>query len=162
MPFDLASLYEYLPLMTGFAATAAVGLAASLWGRQRSRRRKLAPPPTLPTGLDDDWQPGETAAADRRTSVRREGAPVKVFLSCPARPDIQDAWVMDRSTGGLRVAVPAPLPAESFVQVRAANAPDTVPWVGLVVRSCKPVGEHFELGCAFEQTPPWNVLLLFG
>ena len=35
-------------------------------------------------------------------------------------------------------------------------------WVAVVVRNCKPTGTLFELGCEFEATPPWNVLLLFG
>ncbi len=32
----------------------------------------------------------------------------------------------------------------------------------LVVRSCRKNGEFYEIGCEFEKTPPWNVLLLFG
>jgi len=48
------------------------------------------------------------------------------------------------------------------MQVRAHNAPDTTPWVTVVIRSCRNTGKHFEVGCEFDQTPPWNVLLLFG
>ncbi len=50
----------------------------------------------------------------------------------------------------------------TLIQVIADNAPDTIPWVTAVVRSCKPKEKQFELGCEFETTPPWNVLLLFG
>jgi hypothetical protein len=32
----------------------------------------------------------------------------------------------------------------------------------MAVRNCRDAGQHFELGCEFERTPPWNVLLLFG
>ena len=48
------------------------------------------------------------------------------------------------------------------MQVRAANAPETTPWVSVIVRSCRNAGQHFEVGCEFDRTPPWNVLLLFG
>jgi hypothetical protein len=49
-----------------------------------------------------------------------------------------------------------------LLKILAANAPDTTPWVTIVVRSCKPVGNRFDLGCEFETTPPWSILLLFG
>jgi len=46
--------------------------------------------------------------------------------------------------------------------VRADNAPDTIPWVTVIIRSCRQVGNHYEVGCEFDKTPPWHVLLLFG
>jgi hypothetical protein len=48
------------------------------------------------------------------------------------------------------------------LQVKAVNAPDTIGFVTVIVRSCRKNGDHFEVGCEFEKTPPWNVLLLFG
>jgi hypothetical protein len=50
----------------------------------------------------------------------------------------------------------------STMQVRAVNAPDTVGFVTVIIRSCRKNTDFFELGCEFEKTPPWNVLLLFG
>ena len=43
-----------------------------------------------------------------------------------------------------------------------STRPRRIDFVGVVVRSCRKTGEFYELGCEFEKTPPWNVLLLFG
>jgi hypothetical protein len=78
------------------------------------------------------------------------------------RDSALDAFVLDRSTGGLRLAVSTEIAAETVVQVRPVNAPDTVGYITVIVRSCRKNAEFYELGCEFEKTPPWNVLLLFG
>ena len=102
--------------------------------------------------------------ADRRTSTRREGGnPVKVVLASPVfKSGTHTGYVLDRSTGGLRMVASTGMPVGTSVQVRAAHAPDETPWVTILVRSCKPHGKGFEMGCEFDRTPPWNVLLLFG
>jgi hypothetical protein len=110
-----------------------------------------------------EWEPPEHSYADRRGAVRREGTVVRVLLAAPPfRNGVGEGFVLDRSTGGLRIAVTTPLEPGITVQVRATNAPETVGFVGVLVRSCRKTGEFFELGCEFEKTPPWNVLLLFG
>jgi len=110
-----------------------------------------------------EWEPPEHSYADRRGAVRREGTVVRVMLAAPAfRNGVGEGFVLDRSTGGLRIAVTTPLEPGITVQVRATNAPETVGFVGVLVRSCRKTGEFYELGCEFEKTPPWNVLLLFG
>lgn len=102
-------------------------------------------------------------ASNRRNSLRRDGGVVEVVVQSPAFTDGEaPAYVVDRSTGGLRIALATGLTAGTALQVRAKHAPDTIPWVTVLVRSCRPNDEHFELGCEFEKTPPWNVLLLFG
>lgn len=129
-----------------------------------SNRPSSAPPPN-PAGEEKalEWAPPEQSYADRRGSVRREGAPVRVLLSSSTlRGGVNDAYVVDRSTGGLRIVMQAAVPPGSTLQVRAANAPDNIGFVTLIVRSCRKHPDHFELGCEFEKTPPWNVLLLFG
>lgn len=109
------------------------------------------------------WAPPEQSYADRRGAVRREGAAVRVVLSSPTlRNGVNEGFVLDRSTGGLRIAITTALAPGSTVQVRAENAPDTIGFVTVIVRSCRKAGDHFELGCEFDKTPPWNVLLLFG
>jgi PilZ domain len=101
-------------------------------------------------------------ASNRRTSLRREGT-VEVLVQSPAFTGGEaPAYVVDRSTGGLRLALATGLATGTALQVRAKHAPDTTPWVTVLVRSCRPSEGHFELGCEFEKTPPWNVLLLFG
>jgi hypothetical protein len=103
------------------------------------------------------------ALSERRSSVRREGNLIAVLLSdarSRARP--QQGWVLDRSTGGLRIASRTGLPEGAVLSVRTAEAPDTVPWLRIEVKSCVPVSDYYQLGCRFLETPPWNVLLLFG
>ena len=110
-----------------------------------------------------NWAPPEQSYADRRGTVRREGAPVRVLLSSTSfRNGVNDGYVVDRSTGGLRLLMNSAMAPGSTIQVRAVNAPDTVGFVTVIVRSCKPEDSHFILGTEFEKTPPWNVLLLFG
>lgn len=110
-----------------------------------------------------NWAPPEQSYADRRGAVRREGPPVRIHLVSPTfRRGVADGYVLDRSTGGLRVAIEVAVAPGTTLQVRAANAPDNVGFVTLIVRSCRQNTGFYELGCEFDQTPPWNVLLLFG
>jgi hypothetical protein len=123
--------------------------------------------PSSKVVVDDEkaatWAPPEQSYADRRGAVRREGAPVRVVLSSPTfRNGVNDGFVVDRSTGGLRILMQAVIAPGTTLQVKAVNAPDTVGFVTVIVRSCRKNGDHFEVGCEFEKTPPWNVLLLFG
>ena len=109
------------------------------------------------------WEPVGQSYADRRGAVRREGQPVRVVLAASTfRNGACDGYVIDRSTGGLKIASQSAVAPGSTLQVRAVDAPDTVGYVTLLVRSCRKSDDHYELGCEFEQTPPWNVLLLFG
>jgi hypothetical protein len=158
---------ENLPIVAGGLAAAFV-LAYLLFGRRK------APPvfdPVITTSsnrvVDDEkaatWAPPEQSYADRRGAVRRDGAPVRVLLSSTTfRNGVNDGFVVDRSTGGLRILIQSAMAPGSTLQVRAVNAPDNVGFVTVLVRSCRKNGDHYELGCEFEKTPPWNVLLLFG
>jgi hypothetical protein len=158
--FDFGSLQPYLPYALGGGLVTGLILALAL------RRRKPEPVEPLITGPLDrpvDWEAHDTSFADRRGSIRREGKPVRVLVSCPVfKNKLSSGWVIDRSTGGLRLALEVAVAPGTGMQVRAVNAPDTIPWVTVLARSCRDTGDYFELGCEFEQTPPWNVLLLFG
>ncbi len=110
-----------------------------------------------------NWAPPEQSYADRRETVRRDGAPVRVLLASPTfRNGVSDGFVLDRSTGGLRIAMSIAMAPGSTMQIRAVNAPDTIGLVTVIIRSCRKNTDFFEIGCEFEKTPPWNVLLLFG
>jgi len=110
-----------------------------------------------------NWAPPEQSYADRREAVRREGTPVRVLLASPTfRNGVSDGFVLDRSTGGLKIAMSIAMAPGSTMQIRAVNAPDTIGFVTVIIRSCRKNTEFFEMGCEFEKTPPWNVLLLFG
>ena len=161
-------LRNNLPITVGGVVAALVLIFLFI---QRVRRKRRLDPADFATGTTSasskdnalNWAPPEQSYADRRGSVRREGAPVRVALSSPAfRNGVNDGFVVDRSTGGLRIVMQAGVPPGSTLQVRAANAPDTIGFVCVIVRSCRKNGDHFEVGCEFEKTPPWNVLLLFG
>jgi hypothetical protein len=154
----------YLPTAVGLG----VGLTILVLVFVMKRRRRgfvppaVAEPPPYRAG-EWEYELRETSFADRRTAVRRDGKPVKVLVSSPSfRAKVDSGYVLDRSTGGLRIALATAVTPGSALQVRAHHAPDTIPWVTVVVRNCRHAGRHYELGCEFDQTPPWNVLLLFG
>lgn len=160
----------HLPYVVGIGVAAVVLVIA----RVATRRRGLDPARVasaargsslnLPSREKEaTWEPPELSFADRRASVRREGPPVRVQVASPTfRTGTDDGYVLDRSTGGLRIALTTAVPPGSTLQVRAAHAPDTVGFVTVIVRSCRRNADFYEVGCEFEKTPPWNVLLLFG
>ncbi len=147
----------YAPI--GVGCLVGAGVVTFLGVRKRSLRAGRSARINRATA---DWDAPEQSFSDRRGSVRREGPPVKVTVTSTALRGEEMGYVLDRSTGGLKVALTVAVPAGATVKVRAQNAPDTVPWVTALVRSCRNAGRHFELGCEFDETPPWNVLLLFG
>ena len=158
---------ENLPVAVG--GTVAV-LVLSFLAVQQARRRRVIDPATLVTSSAPaataeqaaDWAPPEQSYADRRGAIRREGSPVRVMVSSSSLRGVTEGYVVDRSTGGLRIVMQSAVPPGSTLQVKADNAPDTVGFVTLIVRSCRKHPDHFEVGTEFEKTPPWNVLLLFG
>jgi hypothetical protein len=162
---------ENLPVTIGTAV--AVVVLTTIFVMSLRRRAPVLDPtnlsmPALAGGGTKDekalnWVPPEQSYADRRGSVRREGVPVRVLLASPTfRNGMHEGFVVDRSTGGLRIVMTTAMAPGSTLQVRAANAPDTVGFVTVIVRSCRKETDHFVVGCEFEKTPPWNVLLLFG
>jgi hypothetical protein len=137
-------------------------VALRLW---RPRPRALLDPGiALDQGLSLDLLNAPFASlGERRNSVRREGNLIPVLISdARAKAKPQQGWILDRSTGGLRIASRTEAPSGVVLSLRTADAPDTVPWVQIEVKSCVPVSDYYQLGCSFLETPPWNVLLLFG
>lgn len=160
---------ENLPIVSG-GVVAILVLTYLFFFRRRRGKLEFDPASiAVPSSrvVDEEkaatWAPPEQSYADRRGTVRRDGAPVRVLLSSTSfRNGVNDGYVVDRSTGGLKLLIQSAMAPGSTMQVRAANAPDTVGFVTVIVRSCRKHTDHFELGCEFEKTPPWNVLLLFG
>ena len=78
------------------------------------------------------------------------------------RNGMGEGFVLDRSTGGLRIAVTTPL--EAGHSCRCGRRTPRKPSASSAFSSavCRKSGEFYEIGCEFEKTPPWNVLLLFG
>jgi hypothetical protein len=111
----------------------------------------------------DNWDPSEKLPDERRRSVRRAGMPTPIYVFDPKQSrKPRNGYVLDRSSGGLRLAVEKPTPTGITLQARPHYAADDTPWVNIIVRSCREVGDYYELGCQFEQELPWKVLLLFG
>ena len=110
-----------------------------------------------------DWFPASLRSDERRRSTRRGGLPTPIFvLDTKSGRRSLEAYVLDRSSGGIRFACQKPYPAGTILQVLPQNAPENTDWVAVQVRSCCEVGDYYELGCQFDQELPWNVLLLFG
>lgn len=152
---------EYMP----YTMSGLVGLTVCviIFCFFRFRKRGELALPNIKNKRSSQWRLQGPSYADRRSSQRREGGPVQVDVTSPAmNKGPLPGYVLDRSTGGLRLALKAGMPPGSTLQIRACHAPDNSPWVTVIVRSNKDTGEHFEIGCEFERTPPWNVLLLFG
>ncbi len=128
----LTMVRENLPVAVG--GTVAV-LVLSFLAVQQARRRRVIDPATLvpsspapaPAGVQAAaaWAPPEQSYADRRGAIRREGSPVHVLLSSSSlRNGVNDGYVVDRSTGGLRIVMQAAYPAWQHVAGEGArNAP---------------------------------------
>jgi PilZ domain len=146
------------------AAGLLVTLVLLLRGRRPGR-------PTVPVVLpkpagSPDWEsPPHARHDERRRSIRRAGLPSPIYL-IDARPVKKarplEAYVLDRSTGGLRLAVEQPVGVGSHLLARPSHAPADFEWVKLVVRNCREVGDYFELGCQFETELELSRMLMFG
>jgi hypothetical protein len=164
---------EHLSLVIGLLVGLAILVALYLPRRRPEPQQGLDPERLSPAhpspvnplseGKATNWDPPEQSYADRRGAVRREGQLVRVLVASPmVRNGADEGYVLDRSTGGLKLAMKTAVVVGGTLQVRAAHAPDNVGFIAVIVRSCRENGDHFEVGCEFDKTPPWNVLLLFG
>lgn len=109
------------------------------------------------------WLPPTPRSDERRRSTRRGGLPSSILLVEPKnRKRSMEGFVLDRSNGGLRVALEKPYPIGLNLEVRPINAPEETPWIPVIVRNCREVGDYFEVGCQFDQELPWHLLLMFG
>ncbi len=131
----------------------------------RSLREKVADRVGAARAGDVDrmlnWLPPDAGDA-RRRSIRRGGPPtaIRVARAPTADPEgTAEGLVLDRSEGGLCVAVERPVRAGDMVYLRAA--PDSS-WVGVVVRHCRDCGGYFLLGCQYPDGLPLADRLQFG
>jgi hypothetical protein len=132
---------------------------------RRQRRKVAIVGPNEKDDLNpaDAWLPPSKRPDERRRSTRRTGVPTHVKVTDPKRPKrVIEGFVLDRSSGGIRLASEKPFPTGSTLQVRPSNAPDEFPWIIIIVRSCRELGDYFELGCQFHEELPINLLLMFG
>jgi hypothetical protein len=127
------------------------------WGKRRPAEQlaqttsKPAESPSVPTG-----------GAERRRAPRRWGDPVQLSIwDGFAGTEPSRGWVVNRSPGGLGISAVQPATEGIVLQVRVAVAPDSMPWVMVVVRGCYPLAGRWILSCEFLQAPSKEILLLF-
>jgi hypothetical protein len=158
-PLFAMNLSFFVPVVVGIV----VGVAVVSIFTFRRREKVVPLPPPLHFATTKDWETSDESLGDRRSALRREGRPVKILATSPSfESEVEAGYVLDRSTGGMRIALATAMTPGSTMQVRARHAPRATPWVTVIVRNCRQAGQHYELGVEFDQTPPWNVLLLFG
>lgn len=159
--------YKDPTLWLAIGSGLAVVLVFLLLGRRQRRQALVVASGTGGAGetanTADDWLPPSKRPDERRRSLRRTGVPTPVQVSDPKRPKrVIDGYVLDRSSGGLRLAMEKPFPTGVALQVRPTNAPPESPWITIIIRSCREVGDYFEVGCQFQEELPWHLLLMFG
>ena len=111
-----------------------------------------------------EWLP-RSSAAERRSGPRRGGPTTAVRVARPTaagRGVTVGGLVLDRSGGGVCVAVEHPWleGEEAYLRPEAAG-PDS-PWVAVAVRNCRDCGGHFLLGCEFAEGVTLTGRLQFG
>jgi hypothetical protein len=153
--FDPSSWEFWAVPASGVLAASTLLLVGVLVGR-RARRRSEEEARSFHSAFHG-------SVVDRRQWPRRKGNRVAVLVTegqAAAHPS--EAWVLDRSEGGICLVVDAPLDVGVGLSVRPAQAAEAVPWLAVEVRSCRPTTGGWALGCRFVQPPPLHVLLLFG
>jgi hypothetical protein len=152
---DLDRWELWFTLAAGLISAGLTLYVGRLWFRRQTQA--LPMPQTSPAEFDPfDYG----SASNKRTSLRRQGNSVKVAVTDANKPhETYQGWVLDRSTGGLRLAVPREVPVGSTLSVRVNQ---DLPWVQVEVRRSERQEDYWELGCQFVRTPPWSVLLSFG
>jgi hypothetical protein len=163
---DFSSIESRLPNLQGFL-TICVGIAAGLTVvgaiHYLIRPRMTVAPPSRPSTPETTDPFVHGSAFEQRKAVRREGNPTQVMVvdsSTGQAPT--NVFVVDRCVGGLGLYAPDPIEPGRQLKVRPTNAPAVTPWVEVIVKSCRPTSQGFEIGCQFVKTPPWAILLMFG
>jgi hypothetical protein len=133
---------------------------ATLFSLFRLRKSNPAQAPSAPAV--SPAASNSPSLTERRRLPRRGGQPIEVFLRDDSAPEMAArAWVRNRSTGGLGLSVAQPVAEGAILHVRVTTAPDSVPWVAVRVKGCRPFVDRWALNCQFVSPPPPEVMLLF-
>jgi hypothetical protein len=154
---SLPHIYIWLPILV-FVAIAGVGFWLSRPGGAVAAEPLSQPVQALTAA------PGKQP--DQRGAHRRAGNTIEVHVATPTdKEDPSLANVLDRSTGGVRLALFSEVAVGTVLSIRPVRADDMVPWVDVEIRSCQPSKEvpgAFEVGCQYVKSPPYSIQLLFG
>ena len=155
----------WLPALTG-SSIAVIAIGVGLTAFSVYTRRKNTGPTNGTAAPDAVGPPAfkiPGRAPEKRGFTRRAGNAIPVyFTTSQDDSDAQRGWVLDRSTGGLRLSLENPLEPGTVLRIRPCTTHVTAPWVEIEVKSCRPDETNWELGCQFVKIPSFNVLLLFG
>jgi hypothetical protein len=123
-------------------------------GEQLGRLRKKAPALAQLRPL---------TTAERRSTPRRKGNPVSVYISNGTTgSEPFQGWVVDRSAGGLRLLVDEPMQPGHQLTVRPVKVHASFPWVQVKVKNCYPERKSWCVGCQFVHRLAWDDLQHFG
>lgn len=156
---DSPYAYLWLPGLVFFAVAGGLyWISRPASARVESQKSPESPPTVKPLLA--------AKPKDLRGSSRRLGNTVEVHLSkAEDKKNAEIASVLDRSMGGMRLALYHEIEIGAVVSVHPVHADNMVPWVELEIRSCKPSKEmpdQFEVGCQYVKSPPYSIQLLFG
>jgi hypothetical protein len=160
VPLGLLAPEIVVPTAVGLGAALVAILAFHFLARGRSG----PVPPPVKEARQPEYDPFvQGSATEQRRTYRRRGNAVAVLIRIPGSTrDPRRGHVLDRSTGGVRLAVEGMIREGTALELMPANAPALTPWVEVKVRRCGETPDGWEAGCEFVHTPPWSVLLMFG
>jgi hypothetical protein len=159
---------ESLGLIGFSSALVVAGIALGFVVGLLCRRRPLEP------HEDDDDAPaladGGAAASeasgpkrDKRRNPRRPGRSVEVFVALAGSTQKPcKGVILNRSVGGLGILVGDEYPVGAMVGVLPATASHLEPWVESEVKTCRKLGDDWEIGLQFVQIPPYSTMIQFG
>jgi hypothetical protein len=127
-------------------------------GGDAAREPVPEPEPEPEPAVEDDL-----AGEERRADPRRKGNPVSVQVSNEkATAEPFQGWVVDRSTGGVRLLVDQEVKPNTVLSVRPSKSHPGFTWVQVRVKSCKPERSSYNLGCQFMRKLTWAEMQAFG
>jgi len=134
-------------------------------GKAKSSRSAPKPSVKMRPAVDSPEQPAAASSSrygrEQRCALRRRGNPTTVQIADGNVKELA-GWVMDRSTTGLCVACTEDLEVGTTISIRSTHYGDSGPWVLAQVKRCEPLDDGWMIGCRFNESLPWNVLLRFG
>jgi hypothetical protein len=98
-----------------------------------------------------------------RAFPRRQGNPVQVSITDATNTmDGFQGWVIDRSSGGLRILVDQSILPGTVLSLKPVKAHPGFPWVQVKVCNCAPERGSFSIGVQFSTKLTWGELQAFG
>jgi hypothetical protein len=104
----------------------------------------------------------EDGTLERRSGKRRWGNPTEVFLDSPRVSKRLRGLIVNRSAPGVAIFVNEEVEPGTTLQIRAVEAPISIPSVDVTVKYCRKTLRNFILGCHAGKDFPWNVRGWFG